>query len=46
LSLKANLEKAGRFSWYGEPIPKINQYSIFGTTLIVDEADNILIIYP
>ena len=42
---KANLEKAGRFSWSGEPIPKINQYSIFGTTLIVDEADNILIIY-
>lgn len=42
---KPNEKKEGRLSWSGEPIPKINQYSTFGTILTVDQNDNILITY-
>lgn len=42
---KPNEKKAGRFSWSGEPIPKIDSYSTFGSILTVDEQDNILITY-
>ena len=42
---KANEKKQGRFSWSGEPIPKINEYSTHGTILTVDQDNNILITY-
>lgn len=42
---KPNLKKKGRFSWSGEPIPKINQYNNFGQILLVDNEDNIAIEY-
>lgn len=34
---KANLEKEGRFSWSGEPCPKINAVNRFGQILVVNE---------
>lgn len=42
---KPNLEKNGRFSWSGEPIPKINQINRFGTTLTIDEHHHVVIVY-
>ncbi len=42
---KPNLEKGGRRSWSGEPIPKINTYSTFGQILQVDNEQNIVISY-
>lgn len=42
---KPNEKKNGRFSWSGEPIPKINLYSNFGEILLIDEFENILIEY-
>lgn len=42
---KPNEEKGGRFSWSGEPIPKIKHTNSFGTTLLVDDDDNIIIKY-
>jgi hypothetical protein len=42
---KPNLLKKGRPSWSGEPIPKINQTNRFGSTLLIDEQDNVLIVY-
>jgi len=42
---KSNLKKSGRFSWSGEPIPKIDQYNTFGQILFIDEEQNIVIEY-
>lgn len=42
---KPNMEKSGRFSWSGEPFPKINITNTFGQTLFVDDQNNILAIY-
>jgi len=42
---KPNLEKQGRYSWSGEPCPKINTFNTFGQKLFVDESKNILVIY-
>lgn len=42
---KANPKKRGRFSWSGEPIPKINQYNTFGQILLIDDNQNIVIEY-
>jgi hypothetical protein len=38
---KANIEKGGRMSWSGEPVPKINAFNNFGQILEVDDMDNI-----
>ena len=42
---KPNLKKKGRYSWSGEPVPKINQYNSFGQILLVDDEGNIVIEY-
>ncbi len=42
---KPNPKKGGRFSWSGEPIPKINQHSTFGQILYIDSHKNIIIEY-
>lgn len=42
---KPNLAKAGRPSWSGEPIPKINQTNRFGATMLIDADQNIIIRY-
>lgn len=34
-----------RWSWSGEPVPKINQWNKYGQTLIVDENNNISVLY-
>ena len=41
---KYNIKKR-RYSWSGEPIPKINAYNGFGQVLLVDESENIKILY-
>lgn len=43
--LKLGSQPEGRYSWSGEPIPKINQVNTYGVTLEVDRSDNILICY-
>lgn len=35
----------GRYSWSGEPIPKINKINDYGQELVVDDENNILIKY-
>lgn len=42
---KPNPKKGGRFSWSGEPCPKINTTNSFGQKLIIDNDDNIQAIY-
>lgn len=42
---KANLKKKGRYSWSGDPAPKIEGYNGFGQKLVVDQYNNILAIY-
>jgi len=42
---KSNQQKQGRFSWSGEPCPKINVYNSYGQTLIVDANNNIIVLY-
>lgn len=42
---KANVKKGGRFSWSGEPCPKIQTVNAFGQTLVVDANNDILAIY-
>jgi hypothetical protein len=42
---KPNIEKGNRFSWSGEPCPKINSVNSFGQTLIVDSNNNIIALY-
>ena len=42
---KSNLLKRGRFSWSGEPCPKINSFNSFGQKLSIDKKGSILAIY-
>lgn len=42
---KPNAKKNGRYSWSGEPCPKISSYNRFGQKLVVDEQKNILAVY-
>ncbi|MBI0414196.1 MAG: LlaMI family restriction endonuclease [Nitrosospira sp.] len=42
---KPNAEKNNRYSWSGEPVPKINKINNFGQDLIVDAQKNICIRY-
>lgn len=42
---KPNPEKDNRYSWSGEPVPKINQFNRFGQMLVIDELLNIHAIY-
>ena len=42
---KPNLEKNGRYSWSGEPCPKINIYNKFGQILKVIENNDIVVEY-
>ena len=42
---KPYMQKGGRLSWSGEPIPKINNWNNFGCILLVDDSNNILIQY-
>jgi len=42
---KPNMDKGGRYSWSGEPCPKINRVNRFGQTLVVDNKSNIIVLY-
>ncbi len=42
---KPNQAKKGRYSWSGEPCPKIGKFSRFGQTLVIDSQNNIVVIY-
>lgn len=42
---KPNVNKNGRYSWSGEPCPKINDYNKFGQKLIVESNEDIVAIY-
>lgn len=42
---KPNMEKNGRFSWSGEPCPKIGDYNRFGQKLVVAENNDIVAEY-
>ncbi|CUB08500.1 LlaMI restriction endonuclease [Bacillus cereus] len=42
---KPNVEKGGRFSWSGSPVPKIGQYNTFGQIMIIEDNLDIVIYY-
>lgn len=42
---KPNTEKSGRYSWSGEPSPKIGDYNSFGQRLEIDKELNIHAVY-
>jgi hypothetical protein len=42
---KSNIEKDNRYSWSGEPCPKISKYNSFGQTLTIDSDRNIIAEY-
>lgn len=42
---KPNIKKEGRYSWSGEPCPKISSYNAFGQKLYVDSENNVYAIY-
>ncbi|QQZ28874.1 LlaMI family restriction endonuclease [Thiothrix subterranea] len=42
---KPNIEKNNRYSWSGEPCPKISKYNSFGQRLTVDAGSNIIAEY-
>lgn len=42
---KSNPEKKGRYSWSGEPFPKIGIHNNFGQILNIDSNNNILALY-
>lgn len=42
---KANMLKHGRFSWSGEPCPKINRYNSFGQRLVIASNNDIIAEY-
>ena len=44
---KPNMEKGGRYSWSGQPIPKYGKYNDYGQLLTIDSNDNkdIIILY-
>lgn len=42
---KPNVKKRGRYSWSGEPCPNIKGFNSFGQKLVVDNKNNILVVY-
>ncbi|MDO7865185.1 LlaMI family restriction endonuclease [Brochothrix thermosphacta] len=42
---KSNLQKNGRYSWSGSPVPKVGRYNTFGQILIVEENLDIVVKY-
>ena len=43
---KPNVEKGGRYSWSGSPIPNFNSPSTYnGSEMVFDDAKNIIIVY-
>ena len=42
---KPNAEKSNRYSWSGEPCPKINHFNTFGQRLIIAENNDIVAEY-
>lgn len=42
---KTGTRPEGRYSWSGEPIPKIDQTNAYGVSLVVDDSDNVVISY-
>ncbi|MEX5538888.1 LlaMI family restriction endonuclease, partial [Pseudomonas syringae] len=40
-----NIQKENRLSWSGKPIPKIDQWNTFGCILLVNENNDIEIVY-
>lgn len=42
---KPNAQKNGRFSWSGEPIPKIDRFNKFGQKLEINYDDDVVITY-
>lgn len=42
---KLGARSEGRYSWSGEPIPKINQVNYYGACLLVDSSSNVIIKY-
>ena len=42
---KSNMSKGERYSWSGEPCPKINCFNSFGQILSVDDQNNIVALY-
>lgn len=42
---KPNKDKNGRYSWSGEPCPKIDKYNKFGQKLVITKDKDILAIY-
>lgn len=42
---KPNLKKGGRYSWSGEPCPKIGPFNSFGQKLHIDANNNVYAVY-
>lgn len=42
---KPNMLKHGRFSWSGEPCPKIDRFNVFGQRLVINENNDIIAEY-
>lgn len=42
---KPNEKKNGRYSWSGQPCPKIDGWNLFGQRLAVDSSNNIFAVY-
>lgn len=43
---KSNEDKNGRYSWSGEPVPKIGSFNSFGQKLMIEDSSNdIIVIY-
>lgn len=42
---KPNVLKQGRYSWSGQPCPRVGTYNLFGQILVVDDQNNIVAYY-
>jgi hypothetical protein len=42
---KPNIEKGGRYSWSGEPFPKVGRVNNFGQWMEIDSNNNVLAMY-
>lgn len=42
---KPNIDKNGRFSWSGEPCPKVKQYNFFGQRLVIKANKDVVAEY-
>ena len=42
---KPNMEKGGRYSWSGQPIPKYGKYNDFDQMLTIDNNKDIVVLY-